>query len=675
MQISPCPPPASRAVPAFANIFGPATVKETALFRWLRRSLSLVRRPPQAPPRARVQIEQLEDRCLPSVFTPAQVRHAYGFDRITFTVNGRSVLADGSGQTIAIVTAYDHPNIVSDLRYFSRTFRLPDPPSFTKAMPQGQPAVNSLWALETALDVQWAHAIAPKANILLVEARTNSGADLLGAVEYARQQPGVVVVSMSWGTPEFWGQWYYDGYFTTPAGHLGGSTGLPGARRLPGGITFVAASGDSGAAYGPSWPSVSANVLAVGGTSLQVYDQWGTYRNEVGWSGSGGGVSGYLGQPAYQLTVHSQGKRVTPDVAYNADPGTGFYVYTTVPYNGRTGWFSIGGTSAAAPQWAGLIALANQGRALQGKGSLDGLAQTLPALYSLAASAYHDITQGSNGYAATVGYDLVTGRGTPYAQRVVQALIAASSETMRTAGTVASTLPSGTFSMLVQPFLALGTPDILPDVAATPAFGTAPVPTRDLLPTAPSSELPLPPPTSGSTLPAARSGSRPIPALPIRGLPSADPIVSGTAVSITPAPVPPSPVAPLAPQPPPLRAVPYRLGTGTERQSSPGEPRRATDEPPLLPPTSDLELEVPPDPPAVPAIEPLEELWREAIDACFAEDQPSLAPSSPVLPTGALVLAVVLQANQVFTRPSERECQRKQADKEGEQRHIRRRLI
>src|SRR5439155_2835558 len=109
----------------------------------------------------------------------------------------------GSGQTIAIVNAYDNPYVVDDLTTFDGAFGLPDPPSFTVAQPQGVPAADTGWGLETDLDVQWAHAIAPGANILLVEARDNSLSSLLAAVNYARQQPGVVTVSMSWGAGEF----------------------------------------------------------------------------------------------------------------------------------------------------------------------------------------------------------------------------------------------------------------------------------------------------------------------------------------------------------------------------------------------------------------------------------------------------------------------------------------
>src|SRR5262249_17742444 len=128
-------------------------------------------------------------------------------------------------------------------------------------------------------------------------------------------------------------------------------------------------------------------------------------------------------EPWYQWPINNIGIRGTPDVSYNADPNSGYSIYTSTPYNGRSGWLSVGGTSAGTPQWAALIAIADQGRALAGQGSLDGPGQTLPPLYAMDGSNFHDITSGNNGFPTWPGYDLVTGRGSPYAQRVVQALL------------------------------------------------------------------------------------------------------------------------------------------------------------------------------------------------------------------------------------------------------------
>jgi subtilase family serine protease len=266
-------------------------------------------------------------------------------------------------------------------------------------MPSGRPPVDGGWAMEASLDVEWAHAIAPKAHILLVEAASDGIDNLMYAIDCARKQPGVVAISMSWGGNEFPGESYYDDVLTTPAGHVAGW-----GRR--GGITFVSASGDSGAPAG--WPAVPPNVVAVGGTSL-VTDRLGNYKGERAWSGSGGGIGTF--EPTN-----------SPDVSYAADPQPGFAVYDSWDA-GRLGpWLRVGGTSAGAPQWAGLFAIAAEARNYAGKLSFN-TQQALAALYRLPQGDFHDITSGSNGfYAAAVGYDLVTGRGSPFADRIVRDL-------------------------------------------------------------------------------------------------------------------------------------------------------------------------------------------------------------------------------------------------------------
>ncbi len=233
-----------------------------------------------------------------------------------------------------------------------------------------------------------------------------------------RSLSGVVAVSMSWGTSEFYGQQNYDPILTTPAGHVGGSG-------LPGGITFVAASGDSGAWSGVSYPSSSTNVLSVGATALNLGTN-ASYGGEQGWIGSTGGFSAIEPAPAYQASTQaatglSYGLRTTPDVSMVGDPATGVSVYDTVPYRGVTGWSTVGGTSASAPQWAGLVAVADQGLALAGKGSI---ANAQAAVYQIPATAFHTVSSGFNGYSATTGYNLVTGRGSPVATGVVAGLLA-----------------------------------------------------------------------------------------------------------------------------------------------------------------------------------------------------------------------------------------------------------
>ncbi len=226
-----------------------------------------------------------------SGLSPQQVDSAYGISSISFS----GVTGNGSGQTIAIVDAYNDSNIASDLAAFDKSYGLSAPPSFTVDN-LGTSTTNSGWAVETALDVEWAHAVAPEANIVLVEAPSASMSALMNAVTAASQLQGVSVVSMSWGTSEYYGEWNNEGVFTTPAGHTN--------------ETFVAASGDSGAWSGPMFPAVSPNVLAVGGTNLSVSSS-GTYQGETGWSDSTGGFSGMdngfqygLSVPSYQVSAH-----------------------------------------------------------------------------------------------------------------------------------------------------------------------------------------------------------------------------------------------------------------------------------------------------------------------------------------------------------------------------------
>jgi subtilase family serine protease len=269
---------------------------------------------------------------------------------------------------------------------FSQQFGLPTS-NFEKHMMKPNIAANDSWAVEISLDVQWAHAIAPNATILLVEAQTPSFNDLLAAVSYAANRADVVAISMSWGGTEFQGESSYNSYFTSNHG-----------------VAFFASTGDAGS--GVIWPSSSSNVVAVGGTTLALYSN-GTVASETAWSGSGGGVSAYEPEPQFQVAYNVSGvggKRSVPDVCYDADPASGFPVYDSTGYNGQTGWFQVGGTSASCPQWAAIHSL--------------GLSVSHNNLYQDAKwnglFYFRDITSGSNeGYSAVQGYDFVTGVGSP----------------------------------------------------------------------------------------------------------------------------------------------------------------------------------------------------------------------------------------------------------------------
>jgi hypothetical protein len=396
----------------------------------------------------------------PVGYIPAQLDTAYDINKILFG----SIEGDGAGQTIAIVDAYDDPAFVdstingqtnpafstSDLAEFDQTLGLPDPPSFTKYNELGQttnlpgldPAgagnASGNWEMEEALDIEWAHAIAPAASIDLVEANTDTNNnDLFTAVATAAALPGVSVVSMSWGIDEYQGEQAIDSTFTTPSGHQG--------------VTFIAAAGDQGS---PGYyPAYSPNVVAAGGTTLLLKADNST-QSENAWSGSGGGTSAYEPEPAYQEGVQSTGMRTIPDVAWDADPNTGVAVYDSYDDTDGSGpWLDIGGTSVASPSWAGLIAIANQGRVIEGASSLDGPTQTLPALYAAPSADFNDITSGSNGaFSAGPGYDEVTGLGSPKANLLIPTLVAygAASKIVVSAQPPTSVIAGASFGVVVS---------------------------------------------------------------------------------------------------------------------------------------------------------------------------------------------------------------------------------
>jgi subtilase family serine protease len=255
------------------------------------------------------------------------------------------VTGNGAGETIALIDAYNDPDIISDANAFSAQFGLEQfngsgEPTLQvlnqtggTALPANSPTPGQ-WDVEESLDVEWAHAIAPGANIILYEANSSATADLYTAVSTAAATPGVAVVSMSFGTPQL-DDFYSSGgdpelgddsIFTTPTGHQG--------------VTFVASTGDAGAAN-VGYPALSPNVVAVGGTTLTIASD-GTYLGESAWSGGGGGYSIEEAQPSYQsASINTTGARATPDVSMDADPESGVYVLDS--YDG--GYNQIGGTS------------------------------------------------------------------------------------------------------------------------------------------------------------------------------------------------------------------------------------------------------------------------------------------------------------------------------------------
>jgi subtilase family serine protease len=377
---------------------------------------------------------------LPLCYSPQQIRQAYNIQPLL----NRGIT--GKGRTIVIVDDYQSPTLVSDLALFDKIFNLPRaklniiaPYGLKPFDPQDPNAAS--FAIEIALDVEWSHAIAPDATIDLVLGNpVNSSLHgqvdaLIAALTFAINNNLGSVVSLSVGTGETCYssqemQAWHQAFATARARHA----------------TVYVSSGDSGSATvkcdstgtpialvrGVDYPGSEPLVSGVGGTTL-LATQSGNYLGETTWNestlGAGataGGFSSLFARPSYQNGVRGIGAtRGVPDVAYDADPLTGFPIVTSSFVSGVTVILPIGGTSAGAPQWAGITTLADQAAGAR----LDFLN---PTFYRILKSAsysrgFHDITTGNNaftfqqngktvtvpGYDAGPGWDSTTGVGTP----------------------------------------------------------------------------------------------------------------------------------------------------------------------------------------------------------------------------------------------------------------------
>jgi len=418
-------------------------------------------------------------------FTPAAMQNSYNVGPLY------AAGLTGRGKTIAVIDSFGSATIANDLNVFSTAFGLPHlcgeagvtctagMPTFTILQVQGSPPPNppppnngtgqenhNLWAVEVSLDVEWAHAIAPEANIILVTVPTaeilgvQGFSQMMNAVQYVVDHHLADVISMSLGAGE--------GTFSGTASLLNLRKALIDAAANH--VTVLASSGDGGTSNvlkvptknpnlipypSVGWPASDPLVTAVGGTYLCTNPVNGTSVDstdppsvcqanpgvrEVGWIDSGGGYSILFPRPAFQNTLPpgstfvgssvgapgpNSNMRGVPDIAFQASARTGPLVYD----GGEGGWFIVGGTSCSAPQWAGLIAIADQ---IAGS----DLGYINPALYQLAAGPnystyFFDVTTGNNqttsipGYLASPGWDAVTGLGTPNAATLLPALAAA----------------------------------------------------------------------------------------------------------------------------------------------------------------------------------------------------------------------------------------------------------
>jgi subtilase family serine protease len=344
--------------------------------------------------------------------TPASLACLYGLVTVApgCNVETLTAVATGGSKAIAIVDAYDYPTALADLTAYSKQFGLPAPtastftvayPTATKPSPDPECAEFggwSCWATESALDIEMAHSAAPSAHIYLVEANSSNNSDLYAAVAKAIalvQAAGGGEVSMSWGGGEFSTEAKSDAVFA-------------GAN-----VVFFASSGDSD---GTIYPSVSPNVIAVGGTTISRNPSTLAFEGEVAWEDTGGGYSVYEARPAFQSGISSVvgAKRGVPDVAAVGNPRTGVWVYNS--YENTAGgalyaWNIVGGTSVASPLWAGIVNHAGHFSAstLIEETLIYGSAKT--------AADFRDVTIGTCGYyegwLAGAGWDPCSGNGAP----------------------------------------------------------------------------------------------------------------------------------------------------------------------------------------------------------------------------------------------------------------------
>ncbi len=303
-------------------------------------------------------------------------------------INGTNQVPSGGSGVIVIVDAYDYPSAAADLATFSSTFGLPAA-NFSVVYASGRKPSNgcsSGWQGEESLDIEWAHAMAPNAQIVLMEASSASNSALYQAVtaanSYIAAHGGKGEVSMSWGGSETSNESSSDHYFTQS------------------GVVYFASSGDS---PGVIYPSSSVNVVSAGGT--QVNRSNGNYTNQTAWSDGGGGASKYESRPSFQSSISGivGSKRGTPDLSFDASGGSPVAVYNSNCYGG---WLEVYGTSVASPSLAGIVNSA-------GHFETSSNAENTLIYSNLGNSSdFTDITSGSCGtHSAGSGWDFCTGVG------------------------------------------------------------------------------------------------------------------------------------------------------------------------------------------------------------------------------------------------------------------------
>ena len=339
--------------------------------------------------------------------TPASLACVYKLAKATTGCNPDTVTATATGGSgaIGIVDAYDDPDAASDLATFSTDFGLPAPhfqviyaaagtSTETSTPPPQDPSGG--WELEESVDIEMAHAMAPKAQIFLIEANSSGSGDLNPAVTLASNLVSAIgpgEVSMSWGYGEFNGENSWDSFFTTPN------------------IVYFNSAGDAAGVY---YPSASPNVVSVGGSTISRNATTGNFELETGWYSTGGGPSAYEPIPSFQSAISSivGTQRGTPDVAFDADGRSGVWILDSIPINGQGGpgtFWIASGTSVSAPAIAGIVNSAGHKYASS--------ADELTEIYSFLTTkvGFTDLKQGAcgsyAGYLVGPGWDFCTGVG------------------------------------------------------------------------------------------------------------------------------------------------------------------------------------------------------------------------------------------------------------------------
>jgi kumamolisin len=330
--------------------------------------------------------------------TPASLACVYSLAPRTNACNPNLVFTNPTGGfgAIALVDAFHYPTALTDLQTFSTQFGL-KAPNLTVVFAAGTKPVQDPtggWELEAALDLEWAHAMAPDARLFLVEARSNSFSDLLAAERVAGNlvaSAGGGEVSNSWGSAEFSGETSFDSNFTTA------------------GVVYFASSGDQ---PGVEYPAASPNVVAAGGTTTARNPSTANFLSERAWDLAGSGLSAFESRPIYQDVIQSivGTRRGVPDLSFDSNPVTGAWVFDSTPVQGAgSGWFIVGGTSLASPALAGIVNAAGN--------RLGSSNAELNLIYNNLAigTDFNDISSGfcgpTAGFSAKLGWDLCTGIG------------------------------------------------------------------------------------------------------------------------------------------------------------------------------------------------------------------------------------------------------------------------